>query len=112
MKKNKKYYVTNGSNNRVFTCSDPDDAVGALLEHITGNTDAPTRFEISPITVVSECGFLKDLLAENNWEEIDNCTYVKTSEFMEAHGYKDIAKKIKAYEETLPEDQKNLLKEM
>ncbi len=112
MTKTKKYYVTNGSNNRVFNCSDPDDAAGALLEHISGNTDAPTAFELAPITIVSEYGFLKDLLAENNWDEIDKCSYIKTSEFMEAHGYKDIAKKIKAYEQTLPEDQKNLLKEM
>jgi len=116
MKKNqlKKYYVTNGYNKKIFTTRTPKEAAISIVNYIMGaeTNEEDERFELYPFSVISECGFLSDLLAEEIFEEIDNCVAVKTSNILKILGRDDIAKEMIKFEKKLPAAMKKLLKSL
>jgi hypothetical protein len=112
LKKLKKYYVTNGFNKKIFMKKSAEEAAISMISYITESSDKDEHFELYPFSVVSECGFLQDILAENNFEEIDNCLAVKTSDIMKKLGREDIAEDMLDFENTLPDQMKELLKHM
>lgn len=114
VQKKTKYYVTNGYNRRVFATISPYQAVVAMLNYIMESKPDTTEenCEFYPFSIVSECGFLSDLIASQNFEELDKCLAYKTSDVFKTLGRQDIANGLKKFEKNLPDDMKNLLKAM
>ena len=110
---NKKYYVNNGYNKRVLTAKSAKDATIIVLKELLGNDpDGKENCELYPYSVVSEYGFVQDILAIGNYDELDKCAYFKTSKIMASLGRKDIATHLEEFEKTLPQDVRKILKAM
>ena len=112
MEKSKKYYATNGFNKKIFTTKTPEEAAVSIVKYVMGEEPSEEKdecFELYPFSIISECGFLSDLLAEENWEEIDKCLAVKTSSILRCLGRSDIAKEMVQFEKTLPKDMQKFL---
>lgn len=116
----KKYYITNGFNKRVLMAKSPLAAATFQLKEIIkgavinkGDNIGMEKCELYPFSVVSEYGFLQDIIAQGEeTDQLDNCAIFKTTVILNKIGRKDMAKGMASFEKKLPKEMKRLLAEM
>jgi hypothetical protein len=110
----KNFYVTNGNTNRIQVKENADEAACAMIEDILreGTVDSENeKFELCSFTIVSEKGFLTDLI-NNDLDGLDESAIYKTVDLLDVLGRSDIAEWMLEQEENLPIDMQELLVEI
>ena len=108
-----KVYVTNGFNKQVFNAPNYKMAVQAHLKYLIMNgttKEGDELFELAPLTWVSNCGFMNDLLEMGMTKEYDQCQCVDTQAMFSQMGRNDISKWMKGRENKENKAVKDMLK--
>jgi hypothetical protein len=88
-----KIYIQNGHNKRVFNASNNvfNAAKQFIKSLIVTNSEGDEMVELSPVTLVSKCGFMKDLQEMTMCDEIDGMKCFDTVGILKSIGRNDIA---------------------
>lgn len=87
-----KIYVQNGYNKRVFMAPNHSVATKKFIQSlIITKENGDELTELSPLTIVSNCGYMNDLQEMNMEKEIDEVQVYETAKILEVMGRKDMA---------------------
>lgn len=105
-----KCYVQNGYNKRVLTAGNFQQAATKVLKNlIRPNSENNELAELSPLTMVSQCGFMNDILKANMEKEFDDIKMFRTAKLFDKMGRKDIGKFLRKQENSLPAGTKKIV---
>lgn len=108
-----KCYVQNGYNKKVFMSPNYKQAAKKFLKSLViTNKNGDEIAELSPITSVSNYGYIGDILRSGNLDKIDDGLLFSTAVLFQDMGRKDIAKFIKSEEKKHPKEVQKVLKMM
>lgn len=98
-----KVYVQNGFNKQILTAPNYKQAVTKFFKILTKpGKNGDELFELSPITFVSQCGFIEDIKAVDMKKEFDEIKMFRTAKVFDNMGRKDIGKYLRKQEKTMP----------
>lgn len=110
-----KIYVQNGATKKVVSSPNYLEAAKKILKDLVKiQEDGTEKCELAPTTLVSDFGFVEDIIAMEDQKQIENqikrVGVYLTSQVFDRMGRPDVAKFIRQHEKNLPTDVKRKLK--